>query len=130
MPSIFADFIGKCLEWRAQLAGHLKILKVRKRQWHGTVCLSVTSGVILTQYSIAGGGARGRAGRLRLLRHRLPGRISPIIDTYDVTRSDLLNFAAVALALNDLGYRAIGIRIDSGDLAYLSKVTHYRTNRS
>ena len=33
-----------------------------------------------------------------------------------------MNFAAVAMALHDLGYTAIGIRIDSGDLAYLSIV--------
>ena len=54
--------------------------------------------------------------------------------TLSFCRSGLLNFASVALALNDLGYRAIGIRIDSGDLAYLSKVQTfpflYLTHRS
>ncbi len=44
-------------------------------------------------------------------------------------RSGLLNFSAVALALSDLGYKAIGIRIDSGDLAYLSEVARNLFNQ-
>ena len=43
-----------------------------------------------------------------------------LIDTYDTLKSGLLNFIMVAFVLHDLGYTPKGIRLDSGDLAYLS----------
>jgi len=90
------DFFGKCVEWRSKLGEHLKIL--RDEAHDGELAA-------FASYAVA-----------------FPDGFLALVDTYDVTKSGLLNFAAVAMALHDLGYTAIGIRIDSGDLAYLSLV--------
>jgi nicotinate phosphoribosyltransferase len=43
------------------------------------------------------------------------------MDSYSTLKSGVKNFLVVAIALDDLGYKPLGIRLDSGDLAYLSK---------
>ena len=50
-----------------------------------------------------------------------PDNFLCLIDTYDTLQSGLLNFIVVAAVLFEkCGYRPKGIRLDSGDLAYLS----------
>lgn len=50
-----------------------------------------------------------------------PGTFLALVDTYDTLKSGVPNFLCVAVALMRLGYTPIGIRLDSGDLAYLSR---------
>ena len=40
-----------------------------------------------------------------------------MIDTYDTLNSGIYNYIAVASSLIDAGFKPVGIRIDSGDLA-------------
>ena len=49
-----------------------------------------------------------------------PHAFLTLVDTYDTLSSGLPNFIYVAVALEKAGFKAAGIRLDSGDLAYLS----------
>ncbi|XP_034557283.1 nicotinate phosphoribosyltransferase [Notolabrus celidotus] len=53
-----------------------------------------------------------------------PQNFLPVVDSYSVKCSGLLNFCAVALALCELGYRPVGVRLDSGDLCRQSIDVH------
>ena len=50
-----------------------------------------------------------------------PSSFSSLVDSYNTIESGIKNCILVSLVLHDLGYKAVGIRLDSGDLATLSQ---------
>ena len=50
-----------------------------------------------------------------------PSTFSSLVDSYSTKESGVKNFLLVSLVLQDLGYQPLSIRLDSGDLADLSK---------
>ncbi len=53
-----------------------------------------------------------------------------VVDTYDTLRSGIPNAIKVAKSMEEKGLRLQGIRLDSGDLAYLAKESRRRLNEA
>lgn len=50
-----------------------------------------------------------------------PDNFTTLIDTYSTLESGILNTIIISKAMIESGHKKIGIRLDSGDLAYQSK---------
>lgn len=88
------SWVNTCILWRETMSKNLGIIEGEANQGEFAAYIS---------YAAA-----------------FPSSFLALLDTYDVIKSGILNFCGVAMALNEFGYRALGVRIDSGDLAYLS----------
>lgn len=90
------DFVSLCESWLVEVCKHCQVIKEQTNE--------------------------GELAAFVAYARSFPTGFLALVDTYDVMKSGLVNFCAVALALDELGYKPIGIRIDSGDLAYQSIV--------
>lgn len=63
----------------------------------------------------------GELAAFRAYAAAFPDSATLLIDTYDTLRSGLPNAITVARELAEQGHRLQGVRLDSGDLAYLSR---------
>ncbi len=59
-----------------------------------------------------------------------PNNVMLLVDTYDVLRSGIPNAIMVGREMRARGYDLQAVRIDSGDLAYLSKEARERLNQA
>lgn len=59
-----------------------------------------------------------------------PDGFLALVDTYDTLQSGVPNYICVAAVLAEMGHQPRGIRLDSGDLAYLSKCSRAMINEA
>jgi nicotinate phosphoribosyltransferase len=98
-----AAHIGGCASTSNVLAGKIFGIPVKGTHAHSWVMSFETELEAFEQYAAA-----------------LPGNCTFLVDTYD-TLEGVRNAIKIGLKLRESGHRLLGIRLDSGDLAWLSQ---------
>ncbi|CAG0894964.1 unnamed protein product [Cyprideis torosa] len=121
------NFVEECLKWKPRVAALLKILEDEANDGELAAFISYAVAfptgfcALVDTYDTTSSNPAPYPFPIRIL-FIIPFPVLILIFILCLCRSGVLNFCIVGLALNEFGYRPVGIRIDSGDLAYLSNV--------
>ena len=108
-----AAFIGGAIATSNTLAGKLYGIPVRGTMAHSWIMAFGSEREAFEKYAEA-----------------YPDATVLLIDTYDTLGSGIENAIAVGQKLRDAGHAAFGVRLDSGDLEYLSKKVRARLDQA
>ncbi len=129
----------------ARAAGPGKVIEFGLRRAHGpdgglSVARAAAVGGVLTTSNVAAGKTYGlpvagtqahswvmafptELDAFRAYARSFPDSTTLLVDTYDTLKTGIPNAIVVAKELKEAGHSLLGVRLDSGDLAYLSRET-------
>lgn len=112
----FESFVQKCMDWKTRLFAQDHAESKGSRACRTTESLTNMDFPIYPVYSAN----LTELSAFMIYSYTHPNSFVALIDTYDSLKSGLYNFLIVACGLIECGVQPRGVRLDSGDLSFLS----------
>jgi nicotinate phosphoribosyltransferase len=110
-----AQGLGSMLATKASIIGGFQSTSnVSAAQLYGIIAVGTMAHSFIESYD-------SELEAFRRFAHSRPDDCIFLVDTYDTLKSGIPNAIIVAKEMEESGHKAEGIRLDSGDLAYLSR---------
>lgn len=116
LPLSFESFVQKCMDWKAHLFAQDHTESTGSNTCKTTESLTSMDVPIYPVYSAN----PTELSAFMIYAYTHPNSFIALIDTYDSLKSGLYNFLIVACGLIECGIQPRGVRLDSGDLSFLS----------
>ncbi|TNJ26428.1 Nicotinate phosphoribosyltransferase [Giardia muris] len=124
----FRNFAERCLHWRGILCASRDEPAMKQKLIRRTDLEGDSSGDHLPLYP-AYLGNESELSAFIIYAYTHPHSFTALLDTYDPLNSGLMNFLIVACTMLEAGISPTGVRLDSGDLAYLSQKVRTTFNK-
>lgn len=116
LPLSFKSFVQKCLDWKVRLFAPDPVDSKGSKTCRTTESVADLSFPVYPVY----GANLTELSAFMIYAYTHPHSFVALIDTYDSLNSGLYNFLIVACGLIECNIQPRGVRLDSGDLSFLS----------